>query len=344
MNRFPNRARRPARLLAVAALLAQLPALPAVLAAEGTQIFKCTDASGNVTYQNEACPKASKAGRVDVFDNRWSANKEEREAEWRRNAAEHRLVTGMPARWVREALGEPAEIRDTPTAGAAQLWLYSLPDRSVQVGMLDDQVLWFRETPAPSTRAAPSAEKSAAAPPARPQPPQIVRSSPPVDRPANLPVTRLAPSAADRVASDAPRVAPVMDRAASDVSGLAAAAPAAPPPAGAPAATTAPQAAQLAQAAPSAAAAAQGAQLAQAAPGATAEAAKPAARTVARGQDCKQALADLGPPSRQREVPAIDTSSDPATEYFYESASEAGRLRIVCSNGKVEGVDRSVAR
>ena len=74
-------------------------------------------------------------------------------------------------------------------------------------------------------------------------------------------------------------------------------------------------------------------------------AAKPsAARAIARGQDCKQALADLGPPSRQREVPAIDTSSDPATEYFYDSAADAGRLRIVCSNGKVEGVDRSVAR
>jgi hypothetical protein len=74
-------------------------------------------------------------------------------------------------------------------------------------------------------------------------------------------------------------------------------------------------------------------------------AAKPnAARAIARGQDCKQALADLGPPSRQRDVPAIDTSSDPATEYFYESTADAGRLRIVCSNGKVEGVDRSVTR
>jgi hypothetical protein len=69
-----------------------------------------------------------------------------------------------------------------------------------------------------------------------------------------------------------------------------------------------------------------------------------APRAVARGQDCKQVLADLGPPSRQRDVPALDASSDPATEYFYESASDAGRLRIVCSNGKVEGVDRSVGR
>src|SRR5205823_124933 len=121
------------------------------------------------------------------------------EAEWRRNAAEHRLATGMPARWVREALGEPSEVRDTPTAGAAQLWLYSLPDRSVQVGMLNDQVLWFRETPV----ATPAAQ--ATQPPPR-SVDQAAQSAPPTVRgpiaanrgPADLPVTRLAPPAPER--------------------------------------------------------------------------------------------------------------------------------------------------
>ena len=62
-------------------------ALPvAASAADNAQIFKCTDASGNVTYQNEPCPKASKSGRIELFDNRWTSTKEEREAEWRRNA------------------------------------------------------------------------------------------------------------------------------------------------------------------------------------------------------------------------------------------------------------------
>ncbi|TMG82070.1 MAG: DUF4124 domain-containing protein, partial [Betaproteobacteria bacterium] len=128
-----------------AAGFAALVALVAAPAA--AQILKCTDGSGNVTYQNEPCPKNVKAGHVDIFDNSWTADRAEREAEWRRNASLHRVVTGMPLRWVRDALGEPAEVRDTATAGAAAVWLYNFPDRSVQVGILADQVLWFRETP-----------------------------------------------------------------------------------------------------------------------------------------------------------------------------------------------------
>ncbi|TMI02773.1 MAG: DUF4124 domain-containing protein [Betaproteobacteria bacterium] len=98
-----------------AAGFAALVALVAAPAA--AQILKCTDGSGNVTYQNEPCPKNVKAGHVDIFDNSWTADRAEREAEWRRNAALHRVVTGMPLRLVRDALGEPAEVRDTATAG-----------------------------------------------------------------------------------------------------------------------------------------------------------------------------------------------------------------------------------
>ncbi len=298
-------------MLRAALFLGPVLALPALAAAAETtpQIFKCTDGSGNVTYQNEPCPKNAKAGRIEIFDNRWTANKDEREAEWRRSAGEHRLVTGMPARWVREALGEPTEVRETPTAGAAQLWLYSLPDRSVQVGMLNDQVLWFRETPVsapPSARVAPPPASDQAD--QRPAAPPVPLSAPANRAPADLPLTRLIPNAADRAAPEVSQVAP---------SGADSIRP--------PADSTRP------------------ATSAQSAPTEPAAAAKPA-RAVARGQDCKQALADLGPPSRQREVPATDAGSDPATEYFYESSSDAGRLRIVCSNGKVEGVDRSVAR
>ena len=286
-----------------ATLLWPLLALPSIASGEDPppQIFKCTDKSGNVTYQNEPCPKDTKAGRIDIFDNRWSATREEREAEWRRSASQHQLLAGMPARWVREALGEPKEVRDTPTSGAAQLWLYSLRDRSVQVGMLDDQVLWFRETPAvsPTGRVAPPAER-----PAEPQVTPSSTASAPSRPPPDLPVMRMVPSESDRVA--AARAAPPVDAR----------------PAGE-ARATPPE--------PSATAA-------------DAPAAK-ASRQVTRGQDCRQVLADLGPPDRQRDVPALDGGSDPATEYFYESsAAGPGRLRIVCSNGKVEGVDRSVAR
>src|SRR2546430_5024597 len=114
--------------------LATFAALVAAPAA--AQILKCTDGSGNVTYQNEPCPKNLKAGHVNHFDNSWTADRAEREAEWRRNAALHRVVTGMPLRLVRDALGEPAEVRDTATAGAAAVLLYNFPDRNEPVWIL----------------------------------------------------------------------------------------------------------------------------------------------------------------------------------------------------------------
>ena len=44
--------------------LATFAALVAAPAA--AQILKCIDGSGNVTYQNEPCPKNEKSGRVDI--------------------------------------------------------------------------------------------------------------------------------------------------------------------------------------------------------------------------------------------------------------------------------------
>jgi hypothetical protein len=272
----PGRALIP--ILRTAAEVAALGALAAAPAA--AQILKCTDDSGNVTYQNEPCPKNVKAGRVDIFDNSWTADRAEKEAEWRRNAALHRVATGMPLRWVRDALGEPAEIRDTVTAGAAEVWLYNLPDRSVQVGILADQVLWFRETPVvgPVARNLPGPDRSA---PDR-APAEPLRATP--DR---------APAESLRAMPEPPRAAPDISR-----SALASPGPA------------------------------------------------DAARAVARGQDCRQALAELGKPDRQREVPPLDSASDPATEYIYEPAGSASptRTRVVCANGRVEGVDRTVVR
>lgn len=265
-------------ILRTAAGLAALGALIAAPAA--AQILKCTDDSGNVTYQNEPCPKNVKAGRVDIFDNSWTADRAEKEAEWRRNATLHRVVTGMPLRWVRDALGEPVEVRDTATAGAAEVWLYNLPDRSVQVGILADQVLWFRETPVigPAARISPGPDRPA---PDR-APAEPLRATP--DR---------APAEPLRAMPEAPRAAPDISRSA------------------------------LASPSPT-----------------------DAARVVARGQDCRQALSQLGKPDRQREVPPLDSASDPATEYIYEPAGSASptRTRVVCANGRVEGVDRAVLR
>lgn len=303
MSLFRRAARTPQQILRGAAraltILVALPLLALAVSA-AAEIFKCTDASGNVTYQNEPCPKNMKAGRVEIFDNTWTADRLEKDAQWRRNASEHRVVTGMPVRWVREALGEPAQIRDTATAGASEVWMYTFPDRGVQVGMLNDQVLWFRETPAPASPARVTTEADRAVPEKAAPEPQVPRSAPLPDRsPPELPVTRLAPPAAER-----PR----------DVSPLPPDTPA-----------TAPLSGQ--------------------APSTSAKAPTPSP-AVSRGQDCKQAIASLGPPDRQREVPAPDAGSDPSTEYFYETTDSTGtkRLRIVCANGKVEGADRAVIR
>jgi hypothetical protein len=263
--------------LLLRAAVCLLPLLALVAAPAAAQILKCTDGAGNVTYQNEACPRNAKAGRVDIFDNSWTADRAEKDAEWRRNATQHRVVAGMPLKWVREALGEPAEVRDTATAGAAEVWLYNFPDRSVQVGIRDGQVLWSRETPviASVTRVAPEPDRA---------PTQVPRAAP--GPPPAMPDAVRALPESPRAAPDLPRSA----RASPKVS--------------------------------------------------------ESGRGVARGQDCKQALAALGAPDRQREVPAFDSASDPVTEYFYEPAGSENptRTRIVCANGKVEGVVRTVIR
>ena len=258
-----------------------------VAAPAAAQILKCTDGSGNVTYQNEPCPKNEKSGRVDIFDNSWTADRAEKEAEWRRNAALHRVVAGMPLRWVRDALGEPTEVRDTATAGAAEVWLYNLPDRSVQVGILADHVLWFRETPMVGlpARVSPAPE--------RPAPDRATAE-------ASRAMSETQRPALDRAAAEPSRATPETQRSAADSLRSTPANPSSSDP----------------------------------------------ARAVARGQDCRQALAEFGKPDRQREVPALDSASDPVTEYIYEPAGSASpmRTRVVCANGRVEGVDRTVVR
>jgi hypothetical protein len=298
-----------ARLLFLAALIAT----PA-----GAQIFKCSDGSGNIVYQNSACPKNTKADRVDIFDNSWTADPVEKAAAWQRQAAEHRVVAGMPLRWVREALGDPSEVRKTATAGADAVWLYNFPDRSAQVGILADQVLWFRETPlvAPLARTAADPEPFAAAsPPAL----DTLHAAPEISRwEANPKASAAAPLPS---APDPLRAAPAVPRA--EANPKATAAPAAP--SAVDVLHDTPDIARSVQASPKVSDSRHG---------------------IARGQDCREALAELGTPDRTREVPAIDSKSDPTTEYFFEPAGSASptRMRIVCANGKVEGVDHTVVR
>lgn len=278
-----------------------LPLLAFVASPAGAQIFKCTDPAGNVVYQNSTCPKNASSGRVDIFDNSWTADRAEKDAAWQRTASAHHVVAGMPLNWVREALGEPAEVRKTATAGAAEVWLYNFPDRSMQVGILADKVLWSRETPV-TALASPAAT---ATEPAAAQAAGAAAEAPPIG-------------------SQGPRTAAEISR---------------PPQAGAKAGASP----EVVTSWPDAL---------HAAPEISHSPPQPSTRIsesshgVTRGQDCSQALAELGTPDRQREVPASDSASGPTTEYFYEPAGSDNptRTRIVCANGKVEGVDRTVIR
>src|SRR5215470_8238789 len=291
-------------------------------AAATTEIYKCTDRSGNITYQNEKCPTGSQAGRVDIFDNNWTASRAEKNAEWQRNAADRRVVTGMPAHWVREGFGDPAEVRDTTTGGAKELWVYNLPDRTLQIGMLDDQVQWFRETPtapvpgfvqAPAAPAAPSS--SAAASPSSPTPrksaaPATSASPRPIDilqAPDSMRSLDPALTGESARKSESPRSVETQR------TGEPASESAAPRAVEAPRATEAPAVAD-------------------------------ASRRIARGRDCREVLTELGKPDRQREIPG-EGGSSAMTEYLYEPSGSADptRTRILCANGRVEGVDHSVA-
>jgi hypothetical protein len=266
-------------------LLAALGASPVA-----GQIFKCTDSPGNVVYQNVPCPKNTTAAKVEIFDNSWTADRAEKDAAWQRHAAAHEVMAGMPVRWVREALGEPGEVRKTATAGADEVWLYNSPDRSAQVGVLANQVLWFRETPVSATlaRATTSPDSAAPAAPAAFDPPEITRTPQAIAK------------TSDAAAAPLPRTAVDVLRDTPDNS-------------------------RTAQPVPKVSESTHG---------------------IARGQDCRQALAELGRPDRTREVPALDSATDPMTEYFYEPAGSASstHTRIVCANGKVEGVERTLIR
>jgi len=322
MSADSDRRRTIASPLARAAVILASVALGAsAVAATTTEIYKCTDRSGNVTYQNEKCPTGSQAGRVDIFDNNWTASRAEKNAEWQRNAADRRVVTGMPAHWVREGFGDPAEIRETTTGGAKELWVYNLPGSTLQIGMLDDQVQWFRETPAPS---APGFAQ--APPPISPSPSAAVSPSPATPRKSATAATSASPRPIDIL--QAPDAMRSLDPALTG---------------GSPRGSEPPRAIETQRTGEPASENA--APRAVEAPRATeAPAVADASRRIARGRDCREVLTELGTPDRQREIPG-EGGSSAMTEYLYEPSGSADptRTRILCANGRVEGVDRSVA-
>jgi hypothetical protein len=122
------------------------------------EVYKCSDASGHITYQQSPCSGAHRGGPVELLlDNGSGQAAPEVEARWRTAASQHEVVAGMPKRWVREALGPPADVRrGAPGDQAGEVWTWRTPVATVRVGFIGDAVTW-RRSEANAGDAAPAA-------------------------------------------------------------------------------------------------------------------------------------------------------------------------------------------
>jgi len=146
--------RAPRSLIAIALALVVGPAF--------AEVYKCTDAGGNVTYQQEPCTGGAKGAPVDLkTDNAQSQDPGDRDGRWRIAAERGQVIPGMPKRWVQQALGQPREIRrGTTTENVPEVWVYQTPRGPVRVGFRTNAVEWSR-TDAPTGPAAPPTEAPA---------------------------------------------------------------------------------------------------------------------------------------------------------------------------------------
>ena len=106
------------------------------------EVIKCTDADGNVSYQDIPCGQGQ-AGRPVALPQ--AETKNETDA-WQRAAGEARVVKGMPKRWVLRARGAPTEIRPASAREqASEVWRYAGRDGVMLVGFTGPEVVWVRE-------------------------------------------------------------------------------------------------------------------------------------------------------------------------------------------------------
>ena len=124
--------------LVAAALCAAAPA--------SAQVFKCVDADGHVVYQQTPCPPSHRGGQLELYlDNGSGRDSPETEARWRQLAEQHEVATGMPKRWVQQALGAPTEQRPGTTAeGATEILTFVQPTQITRVGLVAGVVAWSR--------------------------------------------------------------------------------------------------------------------------------------------------------------------------------------------------------
>lgn len=116
-------------------------ALASPLAAE---VYKCVDAQGHVTYQEEPCKGGQRGGAVDLKD-ALTIRPSAPEPGWSIPAREGRVLVGMPKPFVTEALGKPAEIR-APRSGESgnEVWVYPKAGQVTRVGFQNNAVAWIR--------------------------------------------------------------------------------------------------------------------------------------------------------------------------------------------------------
>ena len=145
--------------------------LSAVAAAAQGQapVFKCVDAAGRTTYQQEPCARNEKGAPIELTpDNGRTQEPAALEEQWAAAAKAGQVMAGMPRRHVRGAVGTPTEVRAGAAAErASEVWIYRNPGGGRRIGFLDGRVVWERgddasSEPPPADEAADTAARRGA--------------------------------------------------------------------------------------------------------------------------------------------------------------------------------------
>ena len=119
--------------------------------APGAPVYKCVDARGQVTYQQEPCTGGATGGPVQLNDAlkvRPSAD----EVPWSAAAREGKPLVGMPKPFVIAAAGEPREIRAPRQGeGGSEVWVYRKNGQVTRIGFTANGVVaWIRSDAVPA--------------------------------------------------------------------------------------------------------------------------------------------------------------------------------------------------
>ena len=128
--------------------------LPAAATAD---VYKCTDASGHVTYQQAPCAGGQRGASIELSDpvlaRPGALSSDKAEALWHAAAREGRAVVGMPKPFVTQGMGSPAEIRAPRTGEAgSEVWVYPKGAQVTRIAFHDNVVAWMRTDATPAAK------------------------------------------------------------------------------------------------------------------------------------------------------------------------------------------------